>query len=182
MISGPSGVGKGTVVAALRQRMPQVRVTVSATTRAPRPGEVDGVHYHFLDDAAFDALVESGGFLEWAMFAGNRYGTPWSSVEDARTADGPVVLEIEVQGARQVRQRIPDAVLILLAPPSVQALAERLAGRGTDNVETVADRLRIAEWELAQADDFDHVVVNDLLDDAVEEIARILGAAAPSPP
>lgn len=181
MISGPSGVGKGTVVAALRRRMPQVQLTVSATTRAPRPGEVDGVHYHFLDDATFDALVESGGFLEWATFAGNRYGTPWSSVEDARDSGGPVVLEIEVQGARQVRERIDDAVLILLAPPSPQALAERLAGRGTDGPETVADRLRIAEWELAQADDFDHVVVNDTVEEAVEEIARILDAAAPSP-
>jgi guanylate kinase len=174
VISGPGGVGKGTVVDALRLRLPDLDVSVSATTRARRPGEVDGVHYHFLTGEQFDALVAAGGFLEWAEFAGRRYGTPWSSVEDALAKGRPIVLEIDIKGARQVRERFPDAVLIFLAPPSGEALEERLRRRGTDDGARVSERMAIARWELAQASDFDHVVVNDRLDEAVERIARIL--------
>ncbi len=175
VVSGPGGVGKGTVVRALVARHPQLTLSVSATTRAARPGEIDGVHYHFLNDAAFDDLVARGGFLEWAEFAGNRYGTPWSSVRDALAQGRDVVLEIEVQGAAQVRERFHDAVLIFLTPPSRDVLEQRLRGRGTDDAARVAHRLALAELETAQARQFDHVVVNDTVDGAVDEIGRILG-------
>ncbi|MGH3666589.1 MAG: guanylate kinase, partial [Egibacteraceae bacterium] len=180
VVSGPGGVGKGTVVAELARRRPDVAVSVSATTRAPRPGETDGVHYHFLSDEAFDTLVADGGFLEWATFGGRRYGTPWSSVERALHRDGWVVLEIEIQGALQVRERYGGsqrgAVLVFLHPPSTEALIERLRTRGSDDEARIAERLAIAEWELAQAPLFDHHVVNDDLDEAVTAIARILDA------
>lgn len=175
VLSGPGGVGKGTVVRALRERYPNVAVSVSATTREPRPGEVDGVAYHFLTADEFDELVSADGFLEWAQFAGQRYGTPWSSVSQPLSQGRTVVLEIEVQGAAQVRQRFADAVLIFLTPPSREALLERLRRRGTDDGERIAQRLSIAEAELAQAPTFDHVVVNDTVDGAVGEIGRILG-------
>ena len=175
VVSGPGGVGKGTVVRALRERYPDLAVSVSATTREPRPGEIDGVHYHFLTPEQFDQLVAAGGFLEWAQFAGHRYGTPWSSVEDPLAADRTVVLEIEVQGAAQVRRRFPEAVLIFLTPPSHDELVARLRGRGTDGEDRIAERMAIAEAELAQADAFDHIVVNDTVDGAVAAIGRILG-------
>ena len=175
VLSGPGGVGKGTVVRALRERYPDVAVSVSATTRQPRPGEEDGVAYAFLSDDEFDELVAEDGFLEWAEFAGRRYGTPWSSVTEPLSLGRTVVLEIEVQGAAQVRDRFGDAVLILLAPPSPEALVERLRRRGTDDDERIAQRLAIAEAELAERAKFDHVVVNDTVDGAVGEIGRILG-------
>ena len=175
VVSGPSGVGKGTVVTALRRARPDVLVSVSATTRAPRPGEVDGVAYHFLDDEQFSALVASGGFVEWAEFAGHRYGTPWSSIEEALSAGQTVVLEIEVQGALQVRRRFADAVLIFLEPPSFEVLEQRLRGRATDAEERILRRLEIARWELGQAGAFDHRVVNDDVDRAVAQITHILG-------
>lgn len=174
MISGPGGVGKGTVVAALAERRPDLVVSVSATTRPRRPHEVDGRHYHFLSDDEFDALIANDGFLEWAEFAGARYGTPWSSVHDALATGATVVLEIDVQGARQVRERFPDALLVFLKPPDLEALARRLAGRGTDDRERIAERLAIARQEMAAADAFDHVLVNDRVDEAVAQIARIL--------
>ena len=175
VVSGPGGVGKGTVVAALARARPELAVSVSATTRPPRTGEVDGRHYHFLSAAAFDALVAADGFLEWAEFNGHRYGTPWTSIRDPLAASRPVVLEIDIQGARQVRAAFPDAVLVFLAPPSPEALEARLRRRG-DDAGTITRRLAIARWELAQADDFDHVVVNDRLDDAVAALGRILDA------
>ena len=175
VVSGPGGVGKGTVVRALRQRYPQLAVSVSATTRAPRPTETHGVDYIFLDDTAFDSLVDSGGFLEWATFAGNRYGTPWSSVEGPLRSGSAVVLEIEIQGALQIRRRFPDATLIFLAPPSAGALEERLRARGTDDDDRIGERLALGEWEMAQAKLFDHVVVNETVDGAVAAIGRILG-------
>lgn len=175
VISGPGGVGKGTVVRALRERHPDVVVSVSATTRSPRPGEVDGTDYLFLSREQFDALVDADGFLEWAEFGGHRYGTPWSSVEGLLAAQRTVVLEIEVQGAEQVRRRFADAVLIFLAPPSREALVERLRSRGADDEERIAERMAIADAELARAPDFDHVVVNGTVDGAVDEIGRILG-------
>ncbi|MBA2730074.1 MAG: guanylate kinase [Euzebyaceae bacterium] len=175
VVSGPGGVGKGTVVATMARRHPEIVVSVSSTTRPPRPGEVDGVHYHFLEDEAFDALIASNSFLEWAAFGGHRYGTPWASVCTALAEGHPVVLEIDVQGAAQVRERFPGAVLIFLEAPSPEALAERLSTRGTDDPERIAERLRLAEAEMAQGRDFDHLVVNDNLNRAVGALTRILG-------
>lgn len=175
VISGPGGVGKGTVVRALRERYPDVALSVSATTRSPRPGEVHGTDYLFLSREQFDALIDGDGFLEWAEFGGQRYGTPWRSVEGLLAAERTVVLEIEVQGAEQVRRRYADAVRIFLAPPSREALVERLRARGADDDERIAERMAIADAELARAATFDHVVVNGTVDGAVDEIARILG-------
>lgn len=174
VVSGPSGVGKGTVVRALRRRRPDLDLSVSATTRPRRRGERDGVEYHFVDDEAFDRLVADGGLLEWATFAGNRYGTPVAPVEQALAAGRTVLLEIEVQGARLVRERRPDATLIFLRPPSLDALADRLRRRATEDEEDIARRIARAQEELEDAWRFDHVVVNDEVARAVNAIARIL--------
>ena len=177
VITGPSGVGKGTLIRSLRERVPELELSVSATTRAPRPGEEDGVAYHFLTDADFQRRVEAGEFVEHATYSGRRYGTLRAEL-DRRTRDGhPVVLEIEVQGARQVRRTMPEALQVFIAPPSREALRARLVGRGTDDAEQVAARLRTADAELAAQDEFAHVVVNDRLDDAVEELTGIVRAA-----
>ena len=174
VISGPSGVGKGTVVAALRRLRPELRVSVSATTRARRPHETHGEHYFFLDPADFDELVERDGLLEWAEFNGNRYGTPLAAVREQLAAGHTVLLEIEVQGARQVRAKAPDALLIFLMPPDRGELVRRLHQRGTESDREIADRLGIAESEVASSEDFDHVVVNRVVEEAAEEILRIL--------
>ncbi|MBO0769216.1 MAG: guanylate kinase [Solirubrobacterales bacterium] len=177
VITGPSGVGKGTLIRMLLDRLPQLELSVSATTRAPRPGERDGVHYHFLTREQFAQRVALDDFVEHAEYAGNRYGTLKSELE-RRTAEGvPVMLEIELQGARQVREKLPDAVAVFIAPPSPDALRTRLVGRGTDSSEEVSARLASAEQELAAQPEFAHVVVNDRLDDAVEELAGIVEAA-----
>jgi guanylate kinase len=173
VVSGPGGVGKGTAVAGLARRRPEVELSVSATTRRPRSGEVDGVHYRFLDDADFRARAAAGEFLEWAEFNGRCYGTLRDPVEAARATGRTVLLEIEVQGARQVREREPDAVLVFVAPPSRDELLARLRERG-DDPDAVAQRLAIAEWELAQQSEFDHVIVNDDLEKCVDEMERIL--------
>ena len=171
VITGPSGVGKGTVIRLLLDRFPEMKLSVSATTRAPRPGEQDGREYHFLSPAAFQERIEADEFLEWAEYAGNRYGTLRSELErDAH----PLVLEIEVQGARQVRERVPDAVSVFIAPPSDEALRTRLVGRGSDSSEQIERRLEVAREELAAEGEFDHVVVNDDLDAAVEELSRLV--------
>ena len=170
VLSGPSGVGKSTVVDWLRAQAPDVWVSVSATTRARRPGEVDGVNYRFLSDAQFDTLVSDGGLLEWAEFAGHRYGTPGSAVAKHLAARRPVLLEIELQGARQVRLARPDALLVFLAPPSWDVLQERLTGRGTEPPQSVARRLERARVELDAAAEFDAVIVND----DVEAVGRAL--------
>ncbi|HVL99271.1 MAG TPA: guanylate kinase [Egibacteraceae bacterium] len=175
VISGPSGVGKGTVVRALRRRLPDLDLSVSATTRPRRPGEVDGVHYRFLSPGAFDTLVADGGLLEWAEFSGWRYGTPAGPVRDALGAGRTVVLEIDVQGARQIRDRLPDATLVFLAPPDLATLRRRLESRGTESPDAIAARLHTARAELGEARWFDHVVVNDDVDTAADTIARILG-------
>jgi len=176
VISGPTAVGKGTVVKALRARHPEVWVSVSATTRPPRPGEVDGEHYLFVSAREFDDLVASDGLLEWALVHGvDRYGTPAAPVQAAVAADRRVILEIDLQGARQVREHLPEARLVFIAPPSQETLVKRLEGRGTETPEQMARRLRTAEGELAAAAEFDHVIVNDDLGSAVDELVELLG-------
>lgn len=174
VITGPSGVGKGTLIRGLMERLPQLELSVSATTRPPRPGEQNGVDYHFLSNEEFEHRVRAGNFVEHANYAGRRYGTLRSELEQ-RVADGaPVVLEIEVQGARQVRAAMPEAIQVFLAPPSLAALRTRLIGRGTDGSEEVEHRLDVAERELAARDEFAHVVVNDRLEDALSELVAIV--------
>ena len=174
VITGPSGVGKGTLIAALMKRVPSLELSVSATTRKPRRGECDGVDYHFLDDETFEALVQAGDFIEHADYSGRRYGTLRSELEGRIAAGVPVVLEIEVQGARQVRESMPEAVQVFIAPPSMQALASRLSGRGTDPPEEVARRLTVAERELEAKDEFAHVIVNDDLSAAEGELLALV--------
>ena len=177
VITGPSGVGKGTLIRLLRERVPELELSVSATTRAPRPGETQGVDYWFLSDAEFDRRVADGEFVEWAEYSGRRYGTLRSTLQEATERGSPVVLEIEVQGARQVRQALPEAVQIFVAPPSPEALRDRLVGRGTDSPDEMTRRLEVAEEEMAASGEFEHVVVNDRLEDAVDELVRIVRGA-----
>jgi guanylate kinase len=174
VITGPSGVGKGTLIEKLLERIPELELSVSATTRAPRPGEEDGRDYHFLTDDEFERRVEAGDFLEHAAYSGHRYGTLREAVE-GRLAEGrSVVLEIEVQGARQVRAAMPEAVLIFIAPPDAEALRRRLEGRGTDSPEAIDRRLRTAELELEAQVEFPHVIVNDDVQKAADELERLV--------
>jgi guanylate kinase len=174
VITGPSGVGKGTLIERLLERIPELELSVSATTRAPRPGEVDGRDYHFLTPEEFDRRVEAADFLEHATYSGSRYGTLREEV-DRRLAEGrSVVLEIEVQGARQVRDAMPEAVQIFIAPPDPAALRERLEGRGTDSAAAIERRLRTAETELEAQQEFPHVVVNDEVQNAASELEELV--------
>ena len=175
VITGPSGVGKGTLISGLMQRVPRLELSVSATTRPPRPGERAGVEYHFLTPARFEELLAEGRFVEHADYAGRRYGTLRSELEDRTHAGTPVVLEIEVQGARQIRTAMPAAVQVFIAPPSLEVLRERLRGRGTDEEEEVERRLAVAEQELGAQSEFEHVVINDDLERALDELAAIVG-------
>lgn len=179
VISGPSGVGKSSVVRELLRQAPQAWLSVSATTRAPRAGEGDGVDYTFVDDAAFDALIANDALLEWAEFAGHRYGTPRAAVAEQRAEGHPVIMEIEVHGARQVRTALPDAHLVFLLPPSMDELRARLAGRGTEDEAAMARRLAVAEAELAAADEFDTQLVNA---DVVATAAALLPLLSPPGP
>jgi guanylate kinase len=174
VITGPSGVGKGTLIRSLLERIPELELAVSATTRDPRPGERDGVDYHFLNDAEFDGRVINGEFVEHADYSGRRYGTLRSELERRLAQGASVVLEIEVQGARQVAQAMPEAVRIFIAPPSEQALRARLVGRGTDRPEQVEARLATAREELAAQSEFDDVVINDRLEDAVGQLEKLV--------
>jgi len=174
VVSGPSGVGKGSVHAGLHGLLDGLEVSVSVTTRAPRPGERDGVAYHFVDDASFDRMVAGGALVEWAQYAGNRYGTPRDPLEDAVAQGRIVLLEIEVQGALQIRTRMPEALLIFLVPPAFGELERRLRDRGTEDEPTIQARLEVARAEMGAQDAFDHVVINDDLDRATAEVARLI--------
>ncbi len=174
MITGPSGVGKGTLIARLLDRVTDLELSVSATTREPREGERDGRDYHFLSGEEFAARAEASDFLEYAAYSGNRYGTLRSEVERRLAAGKSVVLEIEVQGARQVRAAMPEAVLVFIAPPDPDALRDRLEGRGTDDPDAISQRLKTAQLELDAQQEFKYVVVNDDLERAVAELERIV--------
>ncbi|WP_424188404.1 guanylate kinase [Actinokineospora sp. G85] len=170
VVSGPSGVGKSSVVSALRALHPDLYFSVSVTTRPPRPGEVDGQHYRFIDKAEFDRLAGAGELLEHAEYAGNHYGTPRAAVEAALDAGRPAVLEIELQGARQVRAAMPGAQLVMLVPPSWETLVTRLVGRGTEDEALIAKRLAVAKEELAAESEFDKVLVNSDVQVAASEL------------
>jgi guanylate kinase len=176
VITGPSGVGKGTLIRGLLERVPELELSVSATTRSPRPGEEDGADYHFLTSEQFDAHVAAGDFVEHATYSGNRYGTLRAELERRLQTGAGVVLEIEVQGARQVRAAMPEAVAVFIAPPSREALRARLVGRGTDSAEQVDARLQTAERELEAQPEFRHVVVNDRLEEATDALVSIVRA------
>jgi guanylate kinase len=174
VLSGPSGVGKGSVVAAMRRIYPHIWISVSCTTRAARPGEIDGVEYHFVDRPQFTRLVDRGELLEHAEFAGNWYGTPRKPVLDHLAAGVPTLLEIELEGARQVRKSMPEARFVFLAPPSLDVLVQRLAGRGTESAAAVTARLERANVELAAEDEFDEVIVNNDVEQAARELAALI--------
>ncbi|HSN43844.1 MAG TPA: guanylate kinase [Propionibacteriaceae bacterium] len=176
VIAGPTGVGKGTVVARLRTLHPDLFISISATTRPPRPGELHGVHYYFVTDTEFDDLLANDGLLEWALVHGSaRYGTPRGPVDDAIDEGRSVILEIDIQGARQVRRSYPTAQQIFIAPPSWDELVRRLAGRGTESPEQQERRLATARDEMDAADEFDHVVVNRTVEDTVRDLVTLLG-------
>lgn len=171
VLTGPSGVGKGTLLQALLQAHPELYLSISATTRSPREGEVEGVNYYFLDRPQFEAAIKKGELLEWAEFAGNYYGTPLQPVRDRVAAGGLMILEIELLGARQVAKIFPDALRIFILPPSMEVLEERLRSRAQDPEEAILKRLAVARSEIAAADEFDLQIVNDNLDTALAEIA-----------
>ncbi|NJC22443.1 guanylate kinase [Arthrobacter pigmenti] len=179
VLAGPTAVGKGTVSTYIRDNYPEVALSVSATTRPPRPGEVEGVHYHFVSSEEFDALVESDQMLEWAHVHGrNRYGTLRRTVIDAMAEGKSVLLEIDLQGARQVKETMPEANFVFLAPPSWEEMVRRLVGRGTETAEEQQQRLETAKLELAAEPEFDHTVVNDNVQRAADELVSLMGLTA----
>lgn len=178
VISGPSGVGKGTVVKALRERDPNVKISVSATTRDIRPGEIHGVHYYFISKPEFEQMIADGRFLEYAQYVSNYYGTPEEPVDRMLEQGYDVILEIEVQGGLQIMERRPDAISVFIAAPSFEVLAQRLRGRGDTAEDVILERLEIAKREYRTAKQYQYVIVNDRLEDAVDDIAAILRANA----
>lgn len=181
VLSGPSGVGKDSVIELIRARSPFVWLSVSVTTRPKRDYEVDGVHYYFVDREEFQRLIAAGQLLEWAEFAGNLYGTPRGPVEEKLRQGIPALLKIDLQGARQVRAAMPEALLVFLAPPSVAELHRRLVGRGTEDPDTIRLRLEHADEELAAETEFDVTVVNDSVERAADELIGLLGCLPLSP-
>jgi guanylate kinase len=182
VLAGPTAVGKGTVAAYVRAHHPEVWISVSATTRPPRPGEVEGRHYHFVSDAGFDAMVARGDLLEWAVVhRAWRYGTPRRPVEEALARGRPALLEIDLQGARQVRESMPDALFVFLKPPSWEELVRRLVGRGTESAEERARRLETARAELAAETEFDVTVVNTEVPVAAEELVALMTGPSRAP-
>jgi guanylate kinase len=180
VLAGPTAVGKGTVAAHVRENHPEVWLSVSATTRRPRPGEVDGIHYHFVDDAEFDRMARDGELLEWAVVHGRaKYGTPRGPVERALAAGRPVLLEIDLHGARQVRETMPDALFVFLAPPTWDELVRRLVRRGTEDAEEREARLATARVELAAAREFDVTVLNDDVRRAADELVSLMRTPVP---
>lgn len=178
VVSGPSGAGKGTLLSQVIERIPDAWVSVSATTRSPRPGEIEGVHYFFLDTDHFKSLVEQDGFLEWAQVHDNYYGTLKQSVIDHMNAGDQVILEIDVQGALQVRKALPEAHLVFIEPPSLEELERRLRQRGTETEDVISSRMKTAEVELAQKMEYDVQVVNDDLERAVDELVEAINSFA----
>lgn len=178
VVSGPSGAGKGTLLSQVIERIPDAWVSVSATTRSPRPGEIEGVHYFFLDTDHFKSLVEQDGFLEWAQVHDNFYGTLKKSVVDHMNAGDQVILEIDVQGALQVRKALPEAHLVFIEPPSLDELERRLRQRGTETEDVISSRMKTAEVELAQKMEYDVQVVNDDLERAVDELVEVINSFA----
>lgn len=178
VVSGPSGAGKGTLLSQVIERIPDAWVSVSATTRSPRPGEIEGVHYFFLDTDHFKSLVEQDGFLEWAQVHDNFYGTLKQSVVDHMNAGDQVILEIDVQGALQIRKALPEAHLVFIEPPSLEELERRLRQRGTETEDVISSRMKTAEVELAQKMEYDVQVVNDDLERAVDELVEVINSFA----
>lgn len=181
VLSGPSGVGKDSVIELIRARSPWVWLSVSVTTRPKRDYEADGVHYFFVDRPEFERLIAAGELLEWAEFAGNLYGTPRAAVEERLRHGRPALLKIDLQGARQVRKAMPEALLVFLAPPTVEELKRRLVGRGTEDAETIRLRLEHADEELAAEAEFDVTVVNDSVERAADELLELLGCLPLTP-
>lgn len=178
VLTGPSGVGKGTLLKALLARHPELYLSVSATTRSPREGEVEGVHYYFYTRDRFEAEIAAGALLEWAEFAGNYYGTPIAPVQAQLDLGRSVILEIELAGARQVAKIFPDALRIFILPPDLQTLEARIRDRGTDTPEAILRRLEQAKVEIAARDEFDYQIVNDDLQTALEELDQLITASA----
>ena len=176
LVSGPSGTGKGTVCNLLREKHPELAYSISATTRQPRPGEVDGVNYYFYDKAKFEARIEAGELLEWANVYGNYYGTPKQAVLDRLEAGEDILLEIDTQGALNVMEAMPEGLYVFLLPPSLEELEKRLRGRGTETEESIARRLGAAKEEIGRAVKYRYVVVNDTVEKAEETIANIIAA------
>ena len=174
VLAGPSGVGKSSVISAALKQAPQTWLSISATTRSPRPGEIDGVNYFYVSDAQFDQMIADNELLEWAVFAGNRYGTPRKPVEEKLASGTPVLLEIELEGAKQIRQAMPEALLVFLEPPTWADLEARLAGRGTESQTQVQARLDAALKELESKGFFDYIIVNDEVNRAASELVQYL--------
>lgn len=172
VLSGPGGVGKSTIVVELK-KLDHFYFSVSATTRKPRPGEIDGVAYHFVSDLQFQEMIQNKTFLEWADFAGARYGTPKAPVEKALAEGKNVLLEIEISGARQVKEAIPEAIMVFLQPPSMQELEARITNRGTDSAERIAARLALARAEMAAAGEFDHLLTNHRVEEVIEALVSL---------